>query len=185
MYSRVNKNLGFSTNVSLDPSSNSQSSQQITNNIIVKTNSDEPAVVERSIELNEPAETNIVKNNILTENNNVETNDNVEKILLEIYKSILLSQNKQLLSNILSKRHIMIYKDDLERVISAKINRKCSIVLKEIDGCGCAAKIDPFAIIDAIVVYENDKRVDFKVAYNSDFVELSEKYGLSLKICLV
>lgn len=179
MYSRVNKNLGFSTNVSLDPSSNSQSSQQITNNIIVKTNSDEPAVVERSIELNEPAETN----NVII--NNVETNDNVEKILLEIYKSILLSQNKQLLSNILSKRHIMIYKDDLERVISAKINRKCSVVLKEIDGCGCAAKIDPFAIIDAIVVYENDKRVDFKVAYNSDFVELSEKYGLSLKICLV
>ena len=150
MYSRVNKNLGFSTNVSLDPSSNSQSSQQITNNIIVKTHSDEPAVIERSIELNEPAETNnVIINNV---ESNVESDNNVEKILLEIYKSILLSQNKQLLANILSKRHIMIYKDDLERVISAKINRKCSVVLKEIDGCGCAAKIDPFTIIDAIVI---------------------------------
>ena len=90
-----------------------------------------------------------------------------------------------MLANILSKKHIMIYKEDLERVISAKINKKCAVVLKEIDGCGCSAKIDPFAVIDSIVVYEENKRVDFKVAYNPDFVELSEKYALSLKICLV
>ena len=187
MYSRVNKNLGFNTNVSLDPSSNSQSSQQITNNIIVKTNSDgEIPVVERSIEIDGNTEKDsVIINNIHEDKVAEKTNESVDSILLEIYKSILLSQNKQLLANILSKRHIMIYKEDLERVISSKINKKCSVVLKEMDGCGCSAKIDPFAIIDAIVIYEDGKRVDFKVAYNSDFVELSEKYGLSLKICLV
>ena len=46
--------MGLNTNVSIDPSSNSQSSQQITNNIIVKTNSaEEIPVIERSIEINE------------------------------------------------------------------------------------------------------------------------------------
>ena len=188
MYSRVNRNLGFNTNVSIDPSSNSQSSQQITNNIIVKTNGDEPAVVERSIEINEPAETNNIENNVIVNNvheDKSDKNNSVDEILLDIYKSILLSQNKQLLANILSKRHIMIYKDDLERVISAKINKKCAVILKEFDACGCTAKIDPFAVIDSIVVYENDKRVDFKVAYNPDYVELTDKYALSLKICLV
>ena len=174
--------MGLNTNVSIDPSSNSQSSQQITNNIIVKTNSaEEIPVIERSIEINEGTEP-VKRDNV--EKDNVEK-DNVEKILLEIYKSILLSQNKQLLANIMSKKHIMIYKEDLERVISAKINKKCSVVLKEIDGCGCGVKIDPFALIDSIVVYEDSKRVDFKVAYNSDYVELSEKFALSLKICLV
>ena len=66
MYSRVNKNLGFNTNVSLDPSSNSQSSQQITNNIIVKTNSDgEIPVVERSIEIDSNTEKDsVIINNI-------------------------------------------------------------------------------------------------------------------------
>ena len=182
MYSRINRNVGINTAVSLEPSANTQSSQQITNNIIVKTVGDnnEPPVIERSITIdnnNEPQ----------TTDNPVE--ENVDKILLEIYKSILLSQNKQLLANILSKHHIMIYKDDLERVISAKIGRKCAVVLKESENCGCSAKINPFAIIDSIVIYEgNDnlttKRVDFKVAYNADYVELTEKYALSLKVCL-
>ena len=57
--------------------------------------------------------------------------------------------------------------------------------LKEVDGCGCTAKIDPFALIDSIVIYEDNKRVDFKVAYNADYVELTEKFALSLKICLI
>jgi hypothetical protein len=185
MYSRSNQNVGFSTNISIDPSSNSQSSQQITNNIIVKTaTGEEPVVVERSIDLNEPSETNSVIINNVENDKNVEK-ESVEKILLDVYKSILLSQNKQLLANILSKKHIMIYKEDLEKVITAKINKKCAVVLKEVDGCGCTAKIDPFAVIDSIVIYEDNKRVDFKVAYNSDYVELSEKFALSLKICLV
>ena len=179
MYQRSNRNLGFNTNVSLEPSANTQSSQQITNNIIVKTASgEEVPIIERSTE--------VIGNDA---SNNDEAGPiekgNVDAILLGVYKNILLRQNKQLLSNILSKHHIMIYKDDLEKAISTKIGKKCSVVLKEGDECGCSAKFDPFALIDSIVIYENDKRVDFKVAYNADYVELSEKYALSLKICLI
>ena len=178
MYQRANRNLGINTNVSLEPSANTQSSQQITNNIIVKTATDgEVPVIERSVDIIKD------ENPIIEEP--ASNDENVDKILLEVYKNILLSQNKQLLANILSKHHIMIYKDDLEKVISAKIGKKCSVVLKETEECGCSAKFDPFAVIDSIVIYENDKRVDFKVAYNADYVELSEKYALSLKIALV
>lgn len=177
MYQRANRNVGINTNVSLEPSANTQSSQQITNNIIVKTATDgEVPVIERSTEIlsnDKP----VIEEPIIEEN--------VDKILLGVYKNILLSQNKQLLANILSKHHIMIYKDDLEKVISAKIGKRCSIVIKESDECGCSAKADPFAVIDSIVIYEDNKRVDFKVAYNADYVELSEKYALSLKICLI
>ena len=177
MYQRANRNMGINTNVSLEPSANTQSSQQITNNIIVKTATDgEVPVIERSVDIIKD-EHPIVEEPVKEEN--------VDKILLEVYKNILLSQNKQLLANILSKHHVMIYKDDLEKVITAKIGKKCSVVLKETEECGCSAKFDPFAIIESIVIYENDKRVDFKVAYNADYVELSEKYALSLKIALI
>ena len=183
MYSRSNQNVGFSTNISIDPSSNSQSSQQITNNIIVKTaNGEEPVVVERSIEIDGNTEKDVVESNILE--NKIEK-ESVEKILLDVYKSILLTQNKVLLTNILSKKHIIIYKTDLEKVIGSKINKKCAVVLKEDPECGCIAKNNNFAVIDSIVIYEENKRVDFKVAFNSDYVELGEKYGLSLKVCVV
>ena len=177
MYQRSNRNLGINTNVSLEPSANTQSSQKITNNIIVKTTGDgEVPVIERSTE--------VISNDTPVQEEPV-TGEGVDTILLGVYKNILLSQNKQLLANILSKHHIMIYKDDLEKVITAKIGKKCSVVIKEVEECGCTAKFDPFAVIDSIVIYEGDKRVDFKVAYNADYVELSEKYALSLKICLL
>ena len=179
MYQRSNRNLGINTNVSLEPSANTQSSQKITNNIIVKTTGDgEVPVIERSVEITNDEPIKEVINEPIEK-------DNVDTILLGVYKNILLSQNKQLLANILSKHHIMIYKDDLEKVISNKIGKKCSVVIKEVEECGCSAKFDPFAVIDSIVIYEGDKRVDFKVAYNADYVELSEKYALSLKICLI
>ena len=177
MYQRSNRNLGINTNVSLEPSANTQSSQQITNNIIVRTaNGEEAPVIERSTE--------VISNDAPLQEEPT-NNEGVDAILLGVYKNILLSQNKQLLANILSKHHIMIYKDDLEKVISNKIGKKCSVVIKEVEECGCTAKFDPFAVIDSIVIYEGDKRVDFKVAYNADYVELSEKYALSLKICLI
>ena len=81
--------------------------------------------------------------------------------------------------------------EDLEKVISAKIGKKVSVILHDYDGCGCVPNNSPFAAIESIVVYEdlnNDKgfrRVDFHVGYNADFVELTEKYAPSLKVCCV
>ena len=73
-----------------------------------------------------------------------------DEILLDVYKSILLTQNRVLLTNILSKKHIIIYKSDLEKVISSRIGKKCAVVLKEDPECGCVAKNNVFAVIDSI-----------------------------------
>lgn len=174
MYQRANHSMGLNTNVSLEPSANTQNTQHITNNIIVGREHEHelaPAPVPEPVP--EPAPTPAIALEIAP-------------ILLEIYQGILLSQNKVLLANILSKKHIIVYKNDLERIISAKVGKKCSVVLKEIEGCGCtAANSSPFAVVDSIVIYENDHRVDFKVAYNADYVELNEKYALSLKLCII
>ena len=176
MYSRSNNNFGVNTSLSIDPSSNSQTSQSITNNIIVKTANGEEniPIIERSIQLTDNNEQSVQEEKL-----------RFDEILLDVYKSILLTQNKVLLTNIFSKKHIIIYKADLEKVISSKIDKKCAVVLKEDHECGCFTKNNTFAVIDSIVVYEADKRVDFKVAYNADYVELGEKYGLSLKVCVI
>ena len=176
MYSRSNNNFGVNTSVSIDPTSSSQSSQSITNNIYVKSaGEDNLPLVERSTEF--------IENKSQSEFQ--EINMRFDEILLDVYKSIILTQNKVLLTNILSKKHIIIYKTDLEKIIASKINKKCAVVLKEDPECGCLVKNNSFAIIDSIVIYEENKRVDFKVAFNSDYVELGEKYGLSLKVCVV
>ena len=175
MYQRANHNMGVNTNVSLEPSANTQNTQHITNNIIVggKQHEHEEELPKQELEVNSIPVPEPVP-------------DPVCSLLLEIYQGILLSQNKVLMANILSKKHIIVYKNDLERVISAKVGKKCSVVLKEFEGCGCtAANSSPFAVIDSIVIYEDQHRVDFKVAYNADYVELNEKYALSLKLCIV
>ena len=184
MYTRNTKNLGVNTSVNLEPSANSQSSQHITNNIIVKGQSEEPVVIERSVQLNSENSLDNSLDKSIDKSIGNESKETLEQILLGIYQSILLSQNKVLLANILSKKHIIIYKTDLERVISSKIGKRCSVVLKDCEDCGCVAKTSPFSVIESIVVYENEKRVDFHVGYNADYVELAEKYSLCLKICL-
>ena len=173
MYARSSSNIGLNTKIALESTSQSQSSQHITNNIIVKGEGTEPIVVERSVTVDPEAKT---AEQVVTEP------QSVDSILLEIYKSILLHQNKTLLANILSKKHIIIYKEDLERVISAKIGKRVAVVLHEKTECGCTLSGSPFSAIESIVVYENDKRVDFHVGYNADYVELAEKYALNLKI---
>ena len=192
MYTRNTKNLGVNTNLNLEPSANSQSSQHITNNIIVKGQSEEPVIIEKSVEFNSENSLDKSVEKSVEKSLSNESKETLDQILLGIYQSILLSQNKVLLANILSKKHIIIYKNDLERVITSKIGKRCSVVLKDCDDCGCTAKSSPFSIIESIVVYENDarsadqgcKRVDFHVGYNADYVELSEKYALCLKVCL-
>ena len=108
MYSRSNNNFGVNTSISLDPSSSSQTSQSITNNIIVRaaTGEDNLPLVERSIEITDNKSEQEIQEEKLR----------FDEILLDVYKSILLTQNKVLLTNILSKKHIIIYKTDLEKV---------------------------------------------------------------------
>jgi hypothetical protein len=81
-----------------------------------------PSIVSRSPYAVAPAE-------------NIET---VEEKLLRIYSNILLSQNKTLLTNILSKSAIILSKSDLESVISTKVGHNCTIQIVE-EKVGCLA----------------------------------------------
>ena len=105
----------------------------------------------------------------------------VDEILLEIYSAMLLYQNKQLLTNILTKNAIIITQEDLPRVIEAKTGKKCVITLKESPEVGCLSKVSPIRAVDSIHVIDDSSENDFKVADNSDYIELTNVYHLSLK----
>ena len=105
----------------------------------------------------------------------------IQSTLLEIYEEILLTQNKQLLANILSKNSIIISKSDLERVIQAKIGYSCTISTETETGCGCCARLTGISKVDQIKIDYNDTVVDFKNAFNSAYNELVNTYKLSMK----
>ena len=84
----------MNTSLSIDPSSSSQTTQSITNNIIVKTANGEENVpiIERNIELKECKSEQEIQEEKLR----------FDEILLDVYKSVLLTQNRVLLTNILT-----------------------------------------------------------------------------------
>ena len=201
MYSKRNASFGLNTNVSLDPSANSKadakSNQSINNNIVIQTSSTENKKTEDNIDNNTIRERTVYPTtepytspfypSILTVQERsadvTTTTTSVQSILLEIYESILLTQNKQLLANILSKNSIIISKSDLERVIQAKLDLICNITTETSTGlCGCCAKVTGINKVDQIIITTNDgSSLDFKTAYNSVYNELKNTYKLSLK----
>ena len=209
MYTKRSASFGLNTNVSLDPSassnSNAKSNQSINNNITIQTvpattstkeksDSTETTAIDTPASALPPAEdypavypavyptvlTSSVQERSATLSTDTDSDD-VKTLLLEIYEAILLTQNKQLLANILSKNSIIISKSDLERVIQAKIGCSCSISVDADAGCGCCAKLTGVYKIDQIKVDYNDQTLDFKTAFNSAYNELTSTYRLSLK----
>ena len=211
MYSKRSASYGLNTNVSLDPSATSNSkansNQSISNHIVIQatpatstekkdsestltTTSTTAPVTEIPASALPPAEDSIyppVYPSILTssvQERSVDistTTTDIQSTLLEIYEAILLTQNKQLLANILSKNSIIISKSDLERVIQAKIGYSCTISTETEAGCGCCAKLTGISKVDQIKIDYNDTVVDFKNAFNSAYNELVNTYKLSMK----
>ena len=203
MYSKRSASFGLNTNVSLDPAANSKadakSNQSINNNIVIQTTPtktrEEAVTSENTTDIPAPPEyVSAVPSSAYPEvvpmvyqerSVNIDTSDtnttDVRDILLEIYESILLTQNKQLLANILSKNSIIISKSDLERVIQAKTGYSCSISTDDDTSCGCCAKVTGIYKIDQIKVDYNDTTLDFKTAFNGAYNELISTYKLSLK----
>jgi hypothetical protein len=172
LYARKNNNYGVNTNVELDPNAISQST--VENKIYINT-SDEPVIRSSQGEECPTVLANPIEI-VISE---------LEAKLLQIYTEILLSQNKTLLSNILSSKNIILSKTDLESVIFIKTSAKCQIVLEDSDGNGCCAKINPLCKIDMIkIIHENLTEVDFKYIYNSDYCLFRDKYHISLTYCL-
>lgn len=196
---------GVNTNVSLDPTSNAASMQSINNNITIQTNpNDKPAVAERSMPdplfpsvrttdsttIAEPVETDYAVNEVpnytvsypKVDTGHSATNTiNINSKLRDIFGRILLSDNKVLLSNILTKNSIIIAKNDLEDVIKLRINKTCSIIIDDTDDqCACLRKATSIYKIASIRIVDDNSSVDFKAAYNAEYNDLVDNYKLNL-----
>jgi hypothetical protein len=109
--------------------------------------------------------------------------ETLETFLLKLYESILLSGDKELLANIVSREKIIIAKNDLEKAISLKTGKQCVISFEE-PSMGCCGADFPKPFIKITQIRLDNDTVDFKVAYNKEYCEISDKYKISLKYCL-
>ncbi|KAI5551041.1 hypothetical protein TVAGG3_0207890 [Trichomonas vaginalis G3] len=119
---------------------------------------------------------------------NVQTNpsDNVDHYLLQLYQTILLKDDKKLLTNLISKNQIILTKEDLENVISRITGKQCVIdyLDPEIECCGQTPlfmKIGNIRIIET----PGTTGVEFKYKYSNEYTKLSTEYKLCLKYVLV
>ncbi|KAI5544791.1 hypothetical protein TVAGG3_0108260, partial [Trichomonas vaginalis G3] len=158
--------LAGAVNVPIEPTSNVDS--RTTNNIVIKNYSSEclkekepelksgPSVLEHgAVNLNTASNANATSDvkleyppldQVLSREandnpyTNVQTNpsDNVDHYLLQLYQTILLKDDKKLLTNLISKNQIILTKEDLENVISRITGKQCVIdyLDPEIECCG-------------------------------------------------
>ena len=170
-------NAGVNANISLEPSAASQSTNNLTNNIIINKRDDgkEDIVITREIELPD------IKNN--------EIEKDVKYLILETYAKILLDQDKALISNLISKNCIIIPIASLQEIIKTILGKNCSSVEIYIDEdikC-CASKASPIRKIEAIKIINEDGEMvtDFKQVYNKEFNDLVNVCHLCLKYVVV
>ena len=188
MIKKRSLNQGVNANISLEPTAASQSNSNINNNIIINRREDgkEDIVITREIQPEDlELETKLV---------------DVSKIILETYAQILLNQDKALLSNLITKNSIIVPLEGLESIVKrcvadaivpsftqAKTNDKeVQIIIDEDVKC-CATKVNPIRRIDAIKIITDNGEVvtDFKTTYNREWNELTNRYHLCLKYCVV
>ena len=113
--------------------------------------------------------------------------DSVSEYLLSLYKSILLSEDRKLLSNLVSKNSIILTKEDLEEVVKRKVGKECKVLYEdpEVTCCGMSMNI-PFMKISSIRVYDDERPngVDFKVVHNTEYLELVTVHNLCTEFVL-
>ncbi|KAI5539855.1 hypothetical protein TVAGG3_0025440 [Trichomonas vaginalis G3] len=197
--------LAGAVNVPIEPTSNVDS--RTTNNIIIKNYSSE------NLKDNEPELKSVNLNTASSANANsevkleyppplepiishdaqdnpystIQTNpsDNVDHYLLNLYQTILLKDDKKLLTNLISKNQIILTKEDLENVISRITGKQCVIdyLDPEIECCG---QIPVFMKIGNIRIIETPGTtgVEFKYKYSNEYTKLSTEYKLCLKYVL-
>ena len=108
----------------------------------------------------------------------------VDEYLRSLYETILLSNDKTLIANLISKNNIILTKEDLEQVIKRKIGKEVTIDLDITDVQCCGLKT-PFIKINSIRIVDDDgKSNDFKIAYNTDYLDLVSNYHINMKYVL-
>lgn len=197
MTKKVNRTYGVNTSVSIDPTANAASNQSINNNIIIHRTITPPRGVEDvsnpEIERNtQDTPQNLHDPTYVSYPSTVPqvpkyiNNTQVQAILYDVAMQILLTQNKTLMANIMTKQNIILSKSDLERVVSAKIDKQCSVTIDDsLTGCGCLTKIVPIMKIASIRIVDDNCSVDFKSVYNADYNELKDIFNVNLKyVCI-
>ena len=197
--------LAGAVNVPIEPTSNVDS--RTTNNIIIKNYSSENlkdkepelksvnlntassanANSEVKLEYPPPLEPIISRDAQDNPYSTIQTNpsDNVDHYLLNLYQTILLKDDKKLLTNLISKNQIILTKEDLENVISRITGKQCVIdyLDPEIECCG---QMPVFMKIGNIRIIETPGTtgVEFKYKYSNEYTKLSTEYKLCLKYVL-
>ena len=166
-------NVGINASVGVEPQA--QSSATVNNTVIVKTSGNEDKHEQEPVTEPNNKQQDAIKSEV------AHHRSEVDAILLEVFSNMLLYQNKPLLANIVSKNSIIITTEDLIRVIEAKTNKHCTIILRESDEAGCFAKVTPIRAIESIRISDEHSEQEFKVANNADYIELMNVYHLSLK----
>lgn len=109
----------------------------------------------------------------------------LESYLLKLYQSILLCENKKLLSNIITKESIILTQEDLETVIKLQTGKKVVINYVEPD-LGCIKVNQLFLKVESIRIEEDDGSIsDYFIKYNKEYLDLLTKYKLNLKYLLI
>ena len=110
----------------------------------------------------------------------------VDEYLRELYQSILLTENKKLLANLISKKSIILTKEDLEEIIKRKIGKTCTIDCEDTEP-NCCGVSSPFIKINGIRVLDESGAAgtDFQIQYNKDYQELVTNYHICMRFVLV
>ncbi len=174
MIKKRTNNAGVNANLSLEPQAAAQSTSNINNNIIINKRDDgkEEIVITRNVELEESPEDEI---------------KDVKYVILDTFANILLSQDKALLSNLVSKNCIIVPVEALIDIIKCSVKAEtCELHVDEDIKC-CAGKASPIRRVEAIKIVNDKGEVctDFKQVYNKEYNELINKYHLCLKYVCV
>lgn len=184
MINRKSHSNGVNAHIGLEPSSASQSNNNFSNNIYVQT--PYPTDVKTS-------PSTFTEREILPQPETIDSHEarlsqrsDVRTLILETYAKILLDQDKALISNLISKRTIIVPLNDLVNIIHCMVGGEVEIGFDDNSGC-CVAKVSPIQKIDYIKVIKDDGEIitDFKQVYNKEYNELTLNYHLNLKYIVV
>ena len=188
------KSILSGINVPIEPTSNVDS--HVTNSIMIKNISypdlkdgSKTDIIEENQEQDNKEETKVLYPSTFNTrdiDNPYSQLSTVDEYLRELYQSILLTENKKLLANLISKKSIILTKEDLEEIIKRKIGKTCTIDCEDTEP-NCCGFSSPFIKINGIRVLDESGAAgtDFQIQYNKDYQELVTNYHICMRFVLV